>query len=225
MKYLILSFLIISSFHGTAQIVRGFGGVSGYLDGDFEKSTALGLNAGTEFNVNRFLKPEIELSYYYGAREDITYYTRTVELSGHYKSFATALNFSFCPKIGIGNKGRGDTYLVLLPKYSFSKVSAFGEFNYLNEDKVNARINDKITQWQHSIGIGIGIDIGVTVENDNSLSLIIFYQNFPMSKPLKELNQGPRIIDESVFGAGMNYYFTFKKSKKPSPIKTPNPLP
>jgi hypothetical protein len=132
MKKIFVIVLITISLSKKAQIIRGFVGVSGYLDGDFEKSLFVGGNLGAEFKMNRFIKPEIDISYYYGSRENEKDYGSQGQLPSIYSSLASAINFNFCPKICIGNDGHRDTYLVILPKYSFFKVTAVGNCTTLN---------------------------------------------------------------------------------------------
>jgi hypothetical protein len=105
----------------------------------------------------------------------------------------------------IGNDGRRDTYLVILPKYSFFKVTAVGNFTTLNTRDVKTTTKETITDWEHSLGIGLGIDIGLSDEKNDSLSLNIYYQNIPMSQPLKELNHGARrVMDKNILVEGIN---------------------
>jgi hypothetical protein len=72
-----------------------------------------------------------------------------------------------------------------------------------------------LCQSEHSLGIGLEIDIDLSYEKNDSLSLNIYYQNIPMSQPLKELNHGARrVMDKNVHVEGINYYFNFKKPTK-----------
>jgi len=228
LSHLFIVFLLLCPLIKTiaqdTPTVRGFVGVAGYLDGDFENSLFVGVNVGAEFNINHFIMPQLDTSYFYGSREDETNYGNQGQLLSIYSSYASAINFNFCPKICIGNDGNRDTYLVILPKYSFSKVTAVGNFTALNANDIKTTTKETITDWEHSLGIGMGIDISLSDENSDSLSLNIYYENVPMSKPLEELNHGARIMGKNALGAGINYYFSFKKSVKPSPIRIPNPM-
>jgi hypothetical protein len=227
MKKIILFILLVASVNAKAQSVRGFGGFSGYLGAILDKSLFVGFNCGAEFKIKRYIKPEIEFDVLFVPVEDVVHHDDQRNVKSVFRRSAHALNFNFCPKICIGNNGENDTYLVILPKYSFSKVTATGQFTTLNANEVKTVTKETISDWQHSLGIGIGLDISVSNDNTDSLSLNIYYQNVDIGMVLKELNHsGSRFFIKNSLGAGINYYFSFKKNPrpKPRPIIIPEPL-
>jgi hypothetical protein len=228
MKRIILFVLLVISMNAKAQTVRGFGGFSAYLGAILDKSIFVGVNCGAEFKIKRYIKPEIEFSVLFVPVDDVELYSDQGNIKSIFRRSANALNFNFCPKICIGNNGENDTYFVILPKYSFSKVTAVGEFATLNANDTKTTTEETIVDWQHSLGIGIGLDISVSADNTDSLCLNIYYQNVDMGKALNELNHSgsSKFFIKNSLGAGLNYYFSFKKKSrpKPRPIKIPEPL-
>jgi hypothetical protein len=227
MKKIILFTLLVISMNTKAQTVRGFGGFSGYLGAILDKSLFVGVNCGAEFKIKRYIKPEIEFNVLYVPVDDVELRSDQGNAKSIFRRSAHSLNFNFCPKICIGNNGENDTYFVILPKYSFSKVTAAGEFITLNANDIKTTTKETISDWQHSLGIGLGLDISVSNDNTDSLCLNIYYQNVDMGKALNELNHtGSRFFIKNSLGAGLNYYFSFKKKPgpKPRPIKIPKPL-
>lgn len=226
MKKIILFILLIISINTKAQTVRGFGGFSAYLGAILDKSIFVGVDCGAEFKIKNFIKPEIEFNVLLVPIDDVELRSEQGNSKSIFSRSANALNFNFCPKICINNNGQNDTYLVILPKYSFSKVTAVGKYTSLNTKDVKTTTKETITDWQHSLGIGVGLDISVSNDNTDSLCLNIYYQNVDMGKPLNELNHSgsSSFFIKNSLGAGCNYYFSFKKAKRPKPAKIPEPL-
>lgn len=228
MKKIILLILLFISMSSKAQTVRGFGGVSAYLQWDFEKSCYGGLNAGAEFKINSYFMPEVEFSYFFGSLEDASRYNNQLLQTSSYNRSVSSLNFSFCPKIALGNKKDGAGYLVILPRYTFSQIEAKGDFIVTNENSTLTESHDFQRDSQHSLGIGIGYDVDISDDHSNSLCLILYYNGVDLGKVINEMehSSGYEINDKGVLGVGVNYYFSFKKKlrPKPRPIKMPEPL-
>jgi hypothetical protein len=213
MKKIILFILLAISINIEAQIVRPFIGFSTYLHWDFEKSSYFGLNSGVEFKVSSYFMPELEFSYFYGSLEDesrinvqyvdVLLYTRS----------ASSFNFSFCPKIALGNRGDGTNFMVILPRYTFSKIEAKGYFSERNDDDTISESNEIQNDIQHSLGLGVGFDIALSDQNTSSLCLILYYNGVNLGKVVNELEHSNEyeINAKGVLGAGINYYFGFKK--------------
>jgi hypothetical protein len=228
MKRIILFILLVISMNTKAQTVRGFGGVSAYLQWDFDKSYYGGLNTGAEFKITSYFMPELEFSCFYGPLEQASRYNNQLLQTSSYTRSVSSLNFSFCPKIALGNKKDGAGYLVILPRYTFSQIAAKGDFIEVNESKTLIESHDFQKGLQHSLGIGIGYDVDTSDDNSNSLCLILYYSGVDLGKVINEMehSSGYEINDKGVLGAGLNYYFSFKKKPgpKPRPIKIPEPL-
>jgi hypothetical protein len=228
MKKIILFTLLVISINAKGQTVRGFGGFSAYLQWDFEKSSYAGLNAGAEYKITSYLMPELECSYFFGSLEETSRYNTEFIQTSSYTRSVSSLNFSFCPKIALGNKKDGAGYLVILPRYTFSQIEAKGDFIAVNESKTLTESRDFQKGSQHSLGIGIGCNIDTSDENSNSLCLILYYNGVNLGKVINDMeySSGYKINDKGVLGAGLNYYFSFKKKPgpKPRPIKIPEPL-
>lgn len=213
------------SFNAISQIVRPFVGAAGYIYSGFENSLFVGVEAGTEFKMNRFIKPEIEVSYFYGSVEDASNYGSQGQLLSTFYSYASAINFNVCPKICIGNTDQNNRHIVILPKYSFSNVTAVGKFSSLNSNDVKTTTKETISDWQHSLGIGIGVDFGLSDNNTDSLCLNIYYQNVDMGETLNELSHSDaKISTNNVLGAGFKYYFGNRINPRPKKAIKPEPM-
>ncbi|PKB18869.1 hypothetical protein [Flavobacterium sp. 5] len=225
MKKIVFIIFLAISLNAKAQIVRPYIGAAGYLYSGFEKSLFVGVDGGTEFKINRFIKPEIDISYFYGTNQNKTNYGSQGQLISVFSSTASALNFNFCPKICIGNDGQRNSFLVILPKYTFSKVTAVGEFTTINSKDVKTTTKETITDWQHSLGIGIGVDFSISSNNTDSFCVNIYYQNVDMGKALNQLSHNGEIVNtNNVLGLGFNYYFGIKTNPEPVKITKPDPL-
>ena len=208
-----LIILLLSSICSKAQIVRPFIGFSSYLQWDFEKSSYVGLNSGVEIKVNRYFLPELEFSYFLGTLKEESLVNDQYQKAVSYSRSASSLNFSFCPKIAIGNKEDGSNFLSILPRYTFSKIEAKGNYAKLNSDNSITENHELQNDSQHSIGLGLGYDIGLSDENTSSLSLILYYNRVNLGKTVNELENSNefKIKTSGVLGAGINYYFGFKR--------------
>ena len=228
MKNIILFILLAFSYNAKAQIVRPFIGGSAYLQWDFEKSSYAGANAGAEFKIKPYFMPELECSYFFGGIEDATKYkfgTPIIQTELYIRSVAS-LNFSFCPKIAIGNKSDGANYLVILPRYTISKIEAKGNFVAFNENGTSTNNYEFEKNTQQSLGLGLGLDIPLSGDNSNSICLILYYSGVNLGKAINNLEHstGYEFNSNGVLGFGVNYYFSFKKSSKPIKYKIPEPL-
>lgn len=221
-----LLIVLAVSLNAKAQTVRGFGGVSAYLQWDFEKSYYGGLNTGIEFKITSYLMPELEFSCFFGSLEDASRYNDKLIQTSSYSRSVSSLNFSFCPKIVLGNKKDGAGYLVILPRYTFSQIEAKGDFIGTNENNTLTESRDFQKGSQHSLGLGIGYDVDISDDNSNSLCLILYYNGVNLGKVINEMEHstGYKINDKGVLGAGLSYYFGFKKKQKSRPYKIPEPL-
>jgi hypothetical protein len=228
MKRIYLFVLFALSLNVKAQTVRGFAGISTYLQWDFEKSSYYGVNAGTEFKITSYFMPELECSYFLGNIEDASLYNDELIQTSYYTRSVSSLNFSFCPKIALGNKKDGAGFLVILPRYTFSQIEANGNLITLNENSTYIKSSELKKNTQHSFGLAIGYDLGISNEHSNSLCLILYYSGVNLGKVINEMehSSGYEINDKGVLGAGLNFYFSFKKKPgpKPRPIKIPEPL-
>jgi hypothetical protein len=226
MRKLILLILLVMSLNAKAQTVRGFAGFSSYLQWDFDKSSYFGVNAGAEFKITPYFMPELECSYYFGSLEDASRYNNQLIQTSSYSRSVSSINFSFCPKIALGNKKDGTGYFAILPRYTFSQIEAKGDFIGYNSNNTLTESRDFQKDSQHSLGLGIGYDIAISDDHSNSLCVILYYNGVNLGKVINEMehSSGYEINDKGVLGAGVNYYFSFKKKQKRTTYKIPEPL-
>lgn len=210
----ILGLLFLISFGTFAQKIRPFAGVSAYIHTDFDKSVFGDLKAGVEYKLFYYLKPEIEINFMYGVLEEVTNRDEAGLVISEYSKRASAVNYSFCPKIILGNKdGDGSGYLQILPKYTYSNIQATGHTFTRNPNNLSQPIEKKkkVSDNQHSFGIGLGYLVDFSDDNAQSLALNIYLNNIDLGKALNKLEQDKRFNTQYVIGFGLNYYFSFKK--------------
>jgi hypothetical protein len=216
MKYIVVFLLV--SFGTFAQKVRPFLGVSGYIDSDFSQSGFADLKAGAEYNATYYLKPEIEISYMFGVLEKLTDRDDAGLILSEYSKKVSAVNFSICPKIILGNKDEDGTsgYLQILPKYTYSKIEANGYRLSRNPNDVSKPIEERENKpdSRHSLGIGVGYVFDLSDENPDSIALNIYFNNIDLGNALNSLKQDRRYKTNDVIGLGVNYYFSLKKKNK-----------
>lgn len=205
------------SFGSFAQKIRPFIGVSGYIDSDFVNSGFADIKVGLEFNATYYLKPEIEINYMFGDLEKLTYRDDVGLVLSEYSKNVSAVNFSFCPKICLGNKGKygSSDYIQILPKYSYSMIEAKGYKVSRNPNDLSKPIKESeiIPDVKHSIGIGVGYVFYLSQENTDTLTLNLYFNNIDLGNALNGLKQDRRYKTQDVIGFGVNYYFSFKKKQ------------
>jgi hypothetical protein len=228
LRNLFLFVLLVYYGESNAQAIRPFIGGSAYLQWDFEKSSFAGVNAGAEFKIKPYFMPELECSYFFGSIEDASKYKFGDPLiqTELYIRSVSSLNFSFCPKIAIGNKNDGASYLVILPRYTISKIEAKGNFVEYNENGTYINYNEFEKSTQQSLGLGVGLDIPLSDDNSNSIGFILYYNGINLGKAINSLQHsvGYEFNSNGVLGLGVNYYFSLRKSSKPVKYKIPQPL-
>ncbi|MCV9928936.1 hypothetical protein OIU83_14795 [Flavobacterium sp. LS1R49] len=212
-----LFLFIITVLKGNAQI-RPFIGGAVYLHSDFEKSSFGSFSLGSEFKIIKFLRPEIEISYMFGTPEDaVSLDDKGLTISTSTK-FVSAINYSFCPKIVIGDYEEDSGYIQILPKYSFSRIEARRDLASRNPaDLTNPIIvRQNASDTQHSLGIGVGYMLNFSGDYSNSLAFNLYYNGINLGKALNELKSNPNSSNYStqdVLGFGINFYLGLKKKK------------
>ena len=102
MKKTIVLILLSVIANSTAQNLKGFGSVKVFLDTELTSSGLGSAAVGLEYEINRTFRPEIEFSGFLGAlplKENTNSNGLTTDIL---KRSFTAINISFCPKIGLG---------------------------------------------------------------------------------------------------------------------------
>lgn len=216
MKYLLHLLLVICSLSATAQRVRPFAGFSLYLDNEFKNSGYGGVNAGAEFKVKTYFRPEIETSFLLGNLQNKTLKDNLGNATDLIVSRVSSVNFSFCPKICLGGKEQENSFLSIRPKYNFSRIQASGSHFVINQSNplTSVEQKDQYDEWRHSLGIGIGIDIYVSDKNSSSVAFILYYQGIDMGKALSELKfSTSNYSTKDVIGLGITYYIGAKNKE------------
>jgi hypothetical protein len=214
-KNIFIIIILLCYNYGNSQIARPYAGFATYLHSDFSSSVFLGLKTGCEFKLLKNLRPEIEISGIMGALEDFERKNENNLIYERISNSATAVNFSICPKIILGNVNELDSYLVILPKYSISNIEAHGKKETFNNAGKVLTSDTKIAKvWDQSFGIGIGYNFNLSDENPDSLCIILDLQGTELGKALDKVRESDnRITTKWTFGLGFNYYFNLKKKK------------
>ncbi|MEZ0183743.1 hypothetical protein AB9T89_15980 [Flavobacterium oncorhynchi] len=214
-KYIFGIIFLFSFIFVKAQVVRPYVGVATYFHTDFSSSVFLSLKSGAEFGLNKYVKPEVEISGIIGALEDFTKKDENNRIIEEYTRSVTSINFSFCPKIILGNSKELDSYFVILPKFSISNIEAHGNLTTYNNMGVLIANQRKIVKdWNQSVGFGVGYNFNLSLENPDSLCIILDLQGVELGDAVNELNNSNnRTTTKWTFGLGLNYYFNFFKKK------------
>lgn len=197
---------LLVSFGTYAQKIRPYAGISGYINSAFEQSGFGDLKLGVECSIFYYLKPEIEVSYMLGALEEVTKKNEAGLVLDSYQGKVSAVNYSLCSKILLGNKNDGDGYVQILPKYTYSNIQA--QTTKKNEHK------EKVYDTKHSLGIGLGYVIDFSEENPQTIALNLYFNNIDLGYALNKLELGKDYKTSDVIGFGVNYYFSLKNKNK-----------
>lgn len=201
-----------------AQKLRSFVGGAAYLHTDFERSAFGNFSLGSEIKVVKFFRFEIEVGYMLGNLQDVIIRNdKGLTMSASEKS-VSAMNYSFCPKIIIGDYEEDSGYIQILPRYTFSSIDAKRELTSRNPIDLSNPIRErkKVSDVQHSLGIGVGYIFNFPGENQNSLALNLYYNGIDLGKALNKLNTNSDSYNYSTqdaMGLGINFYLGLKKKK------------
>jgi len=218
MKNIFYVFLTLFCINSNAQQIRAFAGLSAYLDSELKKSAFIEAGGGIEVKINRFIKPEVGISYFFGEFQDGINKDNQGNAIDVLSNRVSALNFSLTPKICLCSTefSAGDVFFQILPRYNISKVQVDRTFTVINQSNPSNSVSKKQTasEWQHSLGIGVGIDIILSDENYDSLAINLYYNGVDMGKLVTDLSQNnTKYSTNNTLGLGLNYYFGFKKKK------------
>jgi hypothetical protein len=216
MKYYLMILFLLGSFNLSAQRIKPFGGFSLYRNVGFENSAYGGVHAGAEFKINKYIRPEIETSFLFGKLENSSKLDDIGNVTDLFERKVHSINFSFSPKISLGENDEGDSYISIRPKYNFSKIQASGTHSIVNQSNPtkSVQIQDNYTEWLHSLGIGIGFHIYVSDKNSNTIAFILYYQGIQMGNALSQLKfSNENYTTKDVLGIGVTYYIGVKNKE------------
>ncbi len=206
----------MSSLFVTAQRVKPFGGFSLYYDNEFKKSSYGGVHLGAEFKINKYIRPEIETSILFGNLQNTTTLDNLGNDTDLFVRRVSSLNFSFSPKISLGDDGEGGSFISIRPKYNFSRIQGSGSHFIINQANPlkSVEVQDSYNEWRHSLGIGIGFDFYKSEKNSDVFSFILYYQGIEMGNALSKLKfSTSNYTTKDVFGLGFTYYIGTKNKE------------
>jgi hypothetical protein len=213
MKNIFLAILLVITSSLQAQRIRTFVGIAGYLDTDYNGSIFGSASTGLEFKIINNFRPEIELGVMYGTPETFTNYTETGLVQNVFERTTTAINYSFCTKIYLGNPDDSNIGIVILPKYTYSKVFGKTESTTRNTNDLSKPIIKKksANTWDDSFGIGIGISVNFSEKYYHSADLILYFNGVNLGTALKTINSDSTLNTKDTLGLGVLVYFGSKK--------------
>jgi hypothetical protein len=213
MRYIYLTLLIVVSSSLQAQRIRSFVGIAGYTDTDFNGKIFGSLSTGLEFKVINNFRPEIELGVMYGTPETRTDNNEKGQVMSVLERTTTAINYSFCAKIQLGNPDDSETCIVILPKYTYSRIIGKTELTAKNTNNLSKPIVEKksASTWDHSLGIGIGISIPFSEKYYHSADLILYFNGVNLGAALNTIDADRIINSQDTFGLGFLVYFGGKQ--------------
>lgn len=209
MKKLILIILVAFSFNLHAQRLRPFVGLSLYKDTEFNKSIFGSVATGLEFKVINNFRPELQFDAMYGALETLTDYDINGNLQSIKEGSATAINYSICSKIYLGNPEVDEMCIVILPKYTLSKVFGKSEISTTNTVNPSKPIIEKNSDstTDHSFGIGVGVSYNFSEKYYHSVDFILYLNGVNLGAAINKINNDTILNSRSTFGCGFLVYF------------------
>lgn len=216
---LILFLVVALNLH--AQRLRPIVGAAVFLDNNFKNSVFIGFNSGVEIKVASYFKPELEVSYFLGALEDVERLDNAGNLAELTVRNAYSLNFSIVPKIDLGSRSTGTevgmAHFQILPKYTISRNEGKGNYTTVNSSNYakSTTESEVVTEWKHSVGIGVALHVPVSHKNYNSMSINLYYNGIDIGDAVNKLKnqKGFEVNTKGALGLGINYFFGFKNKK------------
>ncbi len=196
-----------------AQKVRPFFETTYNIHSEFKNSSYYNIGIGSEVKLNKYIRPELEISYTIGAFGDFVDYDNQGNPLTIFNKKVTSINYSLSPKIIINVDEDANYYLQLLPKYSISRIQAIGDYLEINQSDYSKSISKKetITETKNSFGIGFGIGFNLAGKQTDSIIINIYYQNIDFASVLNKLanNNNSKLNTKNVLSFGLVYYFNF----------------
>jgi hypothetical protein len=213
MKNIFLAILLVITSSLQAQRIRAFVGIAGYLDTDYKGSIFGSASTGLEFKIINNFRPEVELGVMYGTPETFTEYTETGLVQNVFERTTTAINYSFCTKIYLGNPDDSNVDIVILPKYTYSKIFGKTESTTRNTNDLSKPIIEKksANTWDDSFGIGIGVSVNFSEKYYHSADLILYFNGVNLGTALKTINSDSTLNTKDTLGLGFLVYFGGKR--------------
>ncbi|PXY39812.1 hypothetical protein DMB65_16225 [Flavobacterium cheongpyeongense] len=215
-KLIFISCIFLTVLNSSAQEFRPFVGLGGFVhlysfEKDLQSSPAISLSAGLEYKATGFLLPEIEVNYLNGKYKDNVDSSDLGNIINSSDRSFSVVNFSFCPKIVLGDYNDGN-YIQILPKYIFSLIDV--RENIVSNSMISTQTEKSLSTSQHAIGLGVGYVINFDTWYSNSLAINVCYNTIRVSEPFDQLNPGTEAIDNvGVYGIEFKYYFGVKRLK------------
>jgi hypothetical protein len=215
-KLIFISCIFLTVLNSSAQEFRPFVGLGGFVhlysfEKDLQSSPAISLSAGLEYKATGFLLPEIEVNYLHGKYKDNVDSSDLGNIINSSDRSFSVVNFSFCPKIVLGDYNDGN-YIQILPKYIFSLIDV--RENIVSNSMISTQTEKSLSTSQHAIGLGVGYVINFDTWYSNSLAINVCYNTIRVSEPFDQLNPGTEATDNvGVYGIEFKYYFGVKRLK------------
>lgn len=207
----ILFVVIVNSFCVQAQKVLPFFGGGKSILVAFDSHGYYNLSTGLLYNLDGYIKPEVELRFFFGALEDVTTYdvvdrTKILEYSS---SLFQAFNWSIAPCFSFPLDEDKRWLLVVKPKYNYAEIKATDIIvRFQREKEVSTTETRKGVS--RSFGLSVGLYCKVLNDAYDGISLYLFTDNANFGKVIQG-NRSGNVDTRYSLGFGAVYYFSFKK--------------
>jgi|JI10StandDraft_1071094.scaffolds.fasta_scaffold733161_2 hypothetical protein len=213
MKSKIILFLLFS-ISSNAQLIKPFFGLGWGVNTEFENNGIGNISSGVEFSFLKYVKPEIEIAYFFGSAQEDTKTDNQYIATNLFDAGFTALSFSFSPKIIWKQEEGSNSFIQIMPKYCVARVEAIGNYYNINKNDSNISLAERevLKDIEQAFGIGIGFCIGVSEKDTDAIALNLYYNNSDLGGLMNELKHSSgQNSTKNIFSFGINYYFGTKK--------------
>ncbi|WP_159085944.1 hypothetical protein [Flavobacterium faecale] len=196
-----------------AQKVLAFLGAGQNINTSFDNNGYLNLSTGVQYNLEGFIKPEIEMRFFFGSLQNNTTYD-IIDPSLRSKDVFTnlqAFNWSITPNFSVSIDEDDYWYLAVKPKYNYAEIKATDRVILYQGSKI-IRSEEIRKGVSRSFGLNLGVIGKLWSESFDSILLSVFMDNINFNKVVKKTKE----IDVDTkynLGFEVTYYFSFRKKK------------
>ncbi len=191
---------------------RVFGGADIYLSSEFNNRSYYNFQTGIEVFRIKFIAPEIAYEYFFGALNNANHIDEVTLIEDNYlRRKFNANTFSITPKLFYGKDG---WRILVLPKYSWSKINAYGYYYETTDNGLSYTIKqeEEISENQNYFSLGIGLEAEIFETEKLSMMFSILYTGLNAGNTLSKLDftdygYGSASEESRTLGIGVKLYF------------------
>lgn len=209
----VLFVVIVNTFFVNAQKLLPFLGAGQNINTSFENNGYLNISTGVQYNLQDFIKPEVEFRFFFGALQNNTTFDSANSLMRIKDIFTTfqALNWSVTPNFSIPLDQDKHWYLAVKPKFNYAEIKASDAIFVYQETKT-IYTKEARKGVSRSFGLNMGVLGKLWSESYDAVLLSVFVDNINFNKVIKRT---PNTDLDTNYDLGFEvaYYFSFKKKK------------